>query len=80
MNNEREIQRSRNGTRRISKQMMAFVMALTLVVSMLCPIIAQAANVSVQQIRVEMSIFLQSKNPLIYATCSFAFSKSYFLR
>ena len=28
----------------------------------------------------EMSIFLQSKNPLIYATCSFAFSKSYFLR
>lgn len=52
MNNEREIQRSRNGTRRISKQMMAFVMALTLVVSMLCPIIAQAANVSVQQIRV----------------------------
>ena len=54
MNNEREIQRSRNGTRRISKQMMAFVMALTLVVSMLCPIIAQAANVSVQQIRVEL--------------------------
>ena len=49
MNTEHEIHRSRSGTHRISKRTMSMVMVLALLMSMVFPIVAQAASVKVRQ-------------------------------
>ena len=52
MNTEREVQRPRNGTHRISRRTTAWIMTFALIISMLCPILVQAADVTVRQAKV----------------------------